>query len=382
MDLIIILTYTAICTVVFKVFKIPMNKWTVPTAALGGIGILATLLILMNYNHPYAKYGKEIFVSVPIVPNVTGTVKTVDVQANQPVKQGDLLFTIDPTPFQAKVDQLTAQLVDARSADLQNDQNLQTAIANVAQAQADRDRKNDNYQRYLQGKNNAGENSPFTEQELENRKKLFEAAESKLTAVKSEQQRVKLVAEAQIAGVNPKVAQLQAQLDKAMFDLSNTEIRAPSDGVATQVALRPGVRAASLPLRPVMTFIPKEKRRFAGLFWQNSLLRMEHGSEAEVIFDSVPGRVFKGKLVQLLPAMSEGEFQANGQLISAKKLAAHGFAVGIIELEDDLSEFNLPLGVQGKAVVINGNHDPLHVSLMRRILLRMMGWINYVYPIK
>jgi len=382
MDLIIILTYTAVCTVIFKVFKIPMNKWSVPTAALGGVLILGALLMLMNYNHPYAKYGKEIFVSIPIVPNVSGTVKTVDVIANEPVKKGDVLFTIDPRPFQAKVDQISALLADAKSGDLQNDQKLQTAIANVAKAKADRDRNSSNYQRYLNGSENAGVNSPFTEQELENRKQLFSASESKLLAALSEEKRVKLIADAEILGLNPQVAQLQAQLDKALFDLESTRVLAPADGMATQVGLRPGVRAASLPLRPVMTFIPNEKRVFAGLFWQNSLLKMTKGSEAEVILDSVPGHVFKGKLIQLLPAMAEGEFQVNGQLISANRLTAHGFAIGVIELEENLADYNLPIGVQGKAVVINHDSDPLHVSLMRRILLRMMGWINYVYPIK
>ena len=37
MDLLIILTYTAICVVIFKAFKIPLNKWSVPTAVLGGV---------------------------------------------------------------------------------------------------------------------------------------------------------------------------------------------------------------------------------------------------------------------------------------------------------------------------------------------------------
>lgn len=382
MDLIIILTYTAICTVVFKVFKIPMNKWSVPTAALGGVFILGALLMLMNYNHPYAKYGKEVFVSIPIVPNVSGTVKTVDVIANKAVQKGDLLFTLDPTPFQAKVDQITALLSEAKSSDLQSDQKLQVAIANVAKAKADRERNYSTYQRYLKISKDAGANSPVSAQELESRKQLFEAADSKFLAAKSEENRVRLIADAEILGMNPQVAQLQAQLDKAIFDLESTRVYAPANGMATQVTLRPGVRAASLPLRPVMTFIPNEKRVFAGLFWQNSLLKMKEGSEAEVILDSVPGHVFKGKLIQLLPAMSEGEFQANGQLISANRLAVHGFSVGIIELEENLSDYHLPFGVQGKAVVINHESDPLHVSLMRRILLRMMGWINYVYPIK
>ena len=37
MELLLILTYTAICVAIFKIFRIPLNKWTLPTAALGGI---------------------------------------------------------------------------------------------------------------------------------------------------------------------------------------------------------------------------------------------------------------------------------------------------------------------------------------------------------
>ena len=78
MDLLLILTYTAICIAVFKVFKIPMNKWTVPTAILGGIAMIGLLLMVMNYNHPYGKFAKEVYVSVPIVPAVRGLVISVD----------------------------------------------------------------------------------------------------------------------------------------------------------------------------------------------------------------------------------------------------------------------------------------------------------------
>ncbi len=50
MDLLLLLTYTAICIAVFKIFKIPLNKWSVPTAALGGVILVGTLVLVMNYN--------------------------------------------------------------------------------------------------------------------------------------------------------------------------------------------------------------------------------------------------------------------------------------------------------------------------------------------
>ena len=224
--------------------------------------------------------------------------------------------------------------------------------------------------------------SPFTDQQLEQRLKLYEASEATLKAAQADQRRLELIAESKIAGENTQVAQLIEVRNKALLDLDYTFIKAPVDGIPTQIALRPGFRATTLPLRPAMTFVPTEKRLIAGMFWQNSLQRMKPGLPAEVILDSVPGHVFTGKLVTILPSMGEGEVQANGRLLQASQLARHGFVVGIIELDEDLNDYNLPLGIQGQAVTLNGEGDFLHTSIVRRILLRMMAWLKYVYPIK
>jgi len=45
MELLLILTYSAICVAVFKIFRIPVNKWTLPTAALGGIFLITGILL-------------------------------------------------------------------------------------------------------------------------------------------------------------------------------------------------------------------------------------------------------------------------------------------------------------------------------------------------
>ena len=382
MDLLIILTYTAICVVIFKTFKIPLNKWSVPTAVLGGVLILSAILMVMNYNHPYAKYGKEIFVNIPIVPQVSGTVAEVNVIANKKVKKGDILFSLQNEEQIITLKRAEAALAESKNAVFQKDEALVAAIAIVAKAKANEERAQTTYKRYNDAHVNGGNNSPFTQQQVDNKKKLFESAQASTNAAKADERRLRLVTESKILGENTQVAQLQASRDKAKLDLERTIIRAPVDGTPTQIAIRPGVRASSLPLRPVMSFIPDEKRRFAAAFWQNSLLRLEIGIDAEVILDAVPGHVFTGKVVDILPAMSEGEIQANGSLLPASMLMRHGFVIAIIELDEDLNDYNLPLGVQGQAATLNYEHDILHVSLVRRILLRMMSWLKYVYPIK
>jgi hypothetical protein len=58
-EVLMIVTYTGLCWAVFKIFRIPLNKWSVPTAVLGGAVLIGASLMLMNYNHPYSTLVRE-----------------------------------------------------------------------------------------------------------------------------------------------------------------------------------------------------------------------------------------------------------------------------------------------------------------------------------
>ena len=83
MELLLILIYAAICICIFKLFKIPLNKWSVPTAILGGVILLSGLVLTMNYNHPYTERAQMLTVTVPIIPEVQGTVIAVTPNTNK-----------------------------------------------------------------------------------------------------------------------------------------------------------------------------------------------------------------------------------------------------------------------------------------------------------
>lgn len=118
MDLLIILTYVAFAWAMFKIFKIPVNKWTIPTAALGGIFIVSGLILLMNYNHPYTFKAQKAVISIPVVPQVTGVVIEVTDKKNTLIKKGEVLFRLDPTRYQARVDRLMADIGKKEGADV------------------------------------------------------------------------------------------------------------------------------------------------------------------------------------------------------------------------------------------------------------------------
>jgi multidrug resistance efflux pump len=100
MELLLILIYVSICFAVFKLFRIPANQWSLATAALGGIIGISLLLLVMNYNHPFTTNAWIYFSVIPILPGVKGRVVEVPVAANVPLKEGDVLFRVDPRPYQ------------------------------------------------------------------------------------------------------------------------------------------------------------------------------------------------------------------------------------------------------------------------------------------
>ena len=373
MDLLLILTYAALCIAIFKIFNIPLNKWTVPTAVLGGVVLIGTLILLMNYNHPFTQLGNQVFSSTPIVSGVRGRVIEVPVEPNKPLKQGDILFMIDPIPYEAEVEKLEAQIKEASQGALGLESDVQEAQAAQAQAIADRDQAQREYARYQRGYDKGA----FTEQELDTRRQEYKATEAAVKVAEARVDQAKIALNSEIGGENTTVARLLAELRQAEFDLEQTIVRAPTDGFATQLALRPGVMAVPLPLAPVMTFVHTEETLYAAAFRQNSLQRLQPGYEAEFLFRALPGKVFKGEVVDVLPAIGESQFQARGALLGTEALRTSGRVFVTLKITDDLSDYHLPMGTAVEVAVYSDQFT--HVSIMRKVLIRMKSWQNYLY---
>ena len=373
MDILLIMTYAALCIAIFKVFKIPLTKWTVPTAILGGIIIIGTLILVMNYNHPYTNIAREFYVTTPIVPGVGGIVTSVEIEANQMVEKGTVLFRIDPKPYESIVRQKQALLAGTQEGVRELEQSVASARARVVEVTANRDRSQGVFERYEA----IFERGAISANELETRRQLYLGDEAALERAEADMQRTQIAFEAGIDGENPDVARMQAELEKARYDLERTVVRAPTGGYVTQLLLRPGMMAVTLPLRPTMVFVHDEEAPMIAAFRQNSALRLRAGYEAEIVFPSIPGRVFHGEVVQVLPNLAEGQLQTSGSLIGTQAFQSIGRVPVQIRVTDDLSEFNLPTGTRAQVAVYSDHFS--HVAIMRKILLRMSSWQNYLY---
>jgi multidrug resistance efflux pump len=373
MDLLILLTYAAFAYAVFRIFKIPVNGFSLLTAALGGIAIVGALVLGMNYNHPFSSEARFYFHTTPIIPGVSGVVTEVPVESGTHLKAGDILFRIDPTPFENAVKAKEAALADA----LQTTHQLR-ATADAAQkksesAVADRDGARDVFER--QQKLLAS--GAVAQAQFERAKTNLAAAEATAQSAKAEADRALLEAEAVVQGVNTDVARLQAELDTAKFNLEQSVVRAPTDGTVQQNFLRRGMFAAAMPLRPVMIFLHDEKPKFTAAFLQNSAQRIEEGSEAEFILPAVPGRFFKGKVAAVGAFIAQGQLQPSGNLIDPEQIKGEGRILVRIEPEENISKYLIVPGSTAQVAIYT--HHMHHLAVMRKVLLRMKSWTNFLF---
>ena len=371
MAILLLLAYAAICVVAFKVLRTPINRWSVTTAAVGAALIVGGLFAGMNYNHPFTTDGRIYFYTTSIAPTVSGQVAEVVAKPNVPLKQGDVLFRIDPRPYQFIVDQKRAALAEAEQNVKQLKASLEQADAASAKAQAQVDLAQQTYDRQaeLVQKNVAAQAT------LDTAVRNLEASRQGLAGAQAAEERARLAATSEINGINTAVARLQADLHTAEYNLGQTTVAAPTDGYVTQMLLRPGMTVSAA--TPTMVFIHAGDVVFAGSFPQTATSRIKVGSEFEAAFDAIPGRVFAGRVRAINEAIVPGQLQSAGALLNPEdRSRSEGRLTVSFDLADMPDGLHLPPGSVAQVAVYSEHWRPL--AAIRRILLRQKSWLNYV----
>jgi multidrug resistance efflux pump len=249
------------------------------------------------------------------------------------------------------------------------------AAAQAEKANAQLQLAEQNYDRQAQ----LFERNVVAQATLDTASRNLDASKQSFAAAKAEEERARLAYTSNIGGVNTAVAKLRAELADAEFDLEQTTTRAAGPGFVTQVSLRPGMYAIPAQLRTSMFFVNTgpQDRELGAAFQQNSLQRVKAGDDAEVAFDAVPGRVFKGKVRTVVDAISTGQLGTTVGLIEPETRTTAGRAVAIIDVSDEMRDYQIPLGATAQVAIYTEHWH--HLSLLRKVLLRMRSWQNYVF---
>ncbi|MDH3634787.1 MAG: hypothetical protein OES20_08785 [Gammaproteobacteria bacterium] len=117
-------------------------------------------------------------------------------------------------------------------------------------------------------------------------------------------------------------------------------------------------------------------------FHRNSLLHLNQGRAAEVTFDSIPGKVFSGEVQMLLPMQGENQALTRDQNIDPVVAAGEIRIPVVISISDPRYEnyaTRIPGRSYAQAAVYGEEFQQL--ALVRKTLLRMSAWMNYLSPI-
>ena len=367
---IILCLYLVALWLVFSKLKLVRWGWAPGTVAvLVGAFILAAFLALFNYLTPSGKVTVAGRV-VEVIPNVTGQIIAIPVKMNVPVKEGDVLFQIDSAPFQYKVAQLKASLAGAKQQAEILKSNYQQAAANVtgltAQVAFNTKRNADIQKLAAEGAN--------TEFQAQDRQNQYETTLAQLNVAKAAELSAKLAMDSEIGGVNTRVAQIQAQLEDASWQLSQTTIRAPADGYVTVMALTVGDRA--LQASPVMSFIVGNEITIVGMFSQNGFQTIKIGAPVDIVFDNVPGRIFHAKITAIPKGVGQGQIATSGMLARTNAIGGTTAFPAVISIPDEMSRDSLRLGMSGNATAFSEKAGV--IGLLASILVWISSYTAYL----
>lgn len=370
------LGYAAIVWLIFVKLKlIPLSFPIALVLAAAGPLILFYILWAMNFYHPGSNDVQVLRRVVQIAPRASkpGRVSDVTVRANIPMTKGDVLFTIDPTPFEFDVNRLQASLAASEQGVPQLQAALDQASAARQRAEAQTALAQQTYDRQTE----LLSRDVVAQATVDTAKRNLETAQQSEAGARAAEERARLELTSTIGGENTAVAQVRQQLAAAKNDLAETKVFAPCDGFVSNVNILPGqIVSAGVAVMPFVCDADDDGRgKVVATFPQGSYLGVKAGDHAEVIFPMYPGLVFTAKVAETIDITNAGQIPVGGLIpaVPSPSTAPARFAA-VLKLDDQ--NLRLPAGAHGEAAVYT---DRVALAAMfRKGLIRTDTIVNYL----
>ena len=374
MEILLLGIYSFFVWLIFFKFRwLPWNTVSQVTVGIIPIVGIATMILCLNAFAPSSADVRVFKYTIPIVSQVRGRVIEVPVEeGNRLVRKGDVLFRVDPKPYQLAVDSLMAQVVGARGGNQQLQEQLKSATGSTVALRTRLDLARKRVQQNQELATTGAGNRFDLEQAEANLRDL----EAQLGASIANEAQVRAQLAATVNGDISSVAKLKADLANAEWELEQTTVRSPCDCYVINLALRPGAFVAGLPFNPVMTLVEADGQVVA-LYQQNELHQIEPGNYAEFTLRTRPGRVVRAKDDSIIWATGAGQMQQSGTLPMTGMLAAppNRFAVKFNVDEAD-KPMLIAAGAAGQAAVYTESGKMIHI--VRMVILRVGAYTDYL----
>ena len=277
---------------------------------------------------PTSADGRAFQYIIPIVPNVKGQVVEVPIEGTQVVNKGDILFKIDPTPYQYAVDQLKASI-------------------DLAEAQ-----------------------KQLAEIEVKRATGLVRAsagAQSQLDQWNS-----------RLASAKATIASLTAQLGNAQWQLDETVVVAPFKGHVFNLQLRPGNYVTSMPVASSMSFVSDELHTVIATFSQSAIRYINVGDPVEMVFHSTPGKVYAGKIARIAKGSGSAQLDASGQMLTLTGGQPENSPWPVTIQFDDPAEAEALPQSSGATIIAVYTQKGKPVHMISKVVVRMNAWTGYL----
>jgi len=355
MEIILLIIYSAIVWFIF--FKKKWLPWNITSQVIVvtiPIFALTVLILFMNIVCPSSHDVRAMNYTIPIVPRVSGQVTEVPIEPNRPIKKGDVLFKIDPVPYEAAVKAAEATLRGAKD-QLNNAANKKESLTpriDLAKKRVE--------QFTALAATGAGKRADL------------EQAQSDLGNLQSEF----LAADATESQARAQISKSEADLINAKYDLDGCVQVAPANGRVTNLALQPGVRATTVTANAVMSFIQEDDPWILAFYHQNELRYVEPGNETEIYLQTYPGRIIKCKVDSIMWATAQGQMPISGWVgtTAGMGLLSDLIAVRLLVEPSDKDLF-LATGAVGAGAIYTEHGKIIHI--VRKVFVRVSTKLDW-----
>jgi multidrug resistance efflux pump len=387
MEILLLGIYSFFVWLIFFKFKLlPWNFVSQVIVITIPIVGLTMLILLLNIVAPSSHDVRVVNYVIPINPPVRGLVTQVPIEPNRPIKKGEILFKIDPTPYEiavknyeAQISQLRVQLVTAGASSRNLQEQLKGATGQKEAIESKLKLSRLRMQQFKElAESGAGNRFDFEQAQADVQNLEGQLAS---TVAMEAQSREKLGAKTpegeqdEIANVKAQIARAETQLEDAKWELSQTTYYAPANGTVVALTLRPGAMAVPLPMTPAMNFIEDEQWILA-IYHQNEVRKIKPGQEAEVAFKMYPGRIVKCKVDSIMWATAQGQLPIGTMNLAGgvAPVPPKSLAVRLIPDGKDKDIF-LAAGALGAGAVFTDSGHMIHI--IRKVIVRVGAKLDW-----
>ncbi len=306
-----------------------------------------------------------------VAPRVSGQITEIYVNNNQKINKGDVLFQIDPLPYQLAVERAQLNLDQVIQNNDQLDASIIAAKADVEASKIVAEQK----VREAARLNKLFQRNGTSQQQLDDAQSSATAAKANLLAARARLKELE-VSRGDIGEANVSVRVAQNQLKQAELNLSYTRVTAEHDGVVANLQLEVGASASTA--SPLVALVSDDVDIIAD-FREKSLRHFSQDSRALVAFDSLPGEVFEARITSIDAGVSSGQFDADGRLATptvTNRWVRDAQRMRLHLVIDDQEQHSFPAGARATVQLLPDN---LVSGWFSNLQIHFLSALHYIY---